>query len=107
MRVLKLSLKKQFYDMIERANNPKREEYRELKDFLYRRLMNMDGTFQHYDYVTFSYGYTKRTMTFKCDGIRIGYGNPEWGGSTKIKTFIISIGKLVSKRDKEGNLTIY
>lgn len=102
MRVLRLSLKKQFYDMIE--SGFKREEYRELKDYWYRRLTNMDGSFQHYDYITFSYGYTKRTMTYRFNGVRIGYGVPEWGGSYSLGTFCISIGVLVSKTDKDGKL---
>lgn len=45
-----------------------------------------------YDTVCFSYGYTKRRMTFECKGITIGYGHPEWG-APDCKTFIIKLGK--------------
>lgn len=30
-------------------------------------------------YVRFSYGYTRTTMTYAIDSIRIGRGRPEWG----------------------------
>jgi len=71
MKILDLPLKKQWYDMI--ANGTKREEYRVIKPFWEKRLINDDG------HVRFRYGYTKKTMLFKIENIRIGRGNPEWG----------------------------
>ncbi len=47
---------------------------------------------KHFDAVCFSYGYTKRRMTFECKGITIGRGRPEWG-APDYKTFIIKLGK--------------
>ena len=60
-------------------------------------LMKMDfeiGGFQPKDFthIKFSYGYTKRTMTFKCKGIRIGKGRLEWGAPDK-EVFIIELGE--------------
>lgn len=54
------------------------------------------GGFQHkgYTHVKFSYGYTKRTMTFEIESITIGKGNPEWGEPTE-DVFIIKLGKRV------------
>lgn len=42
--------------------------------------------------VCFSYGYTRRRMTFECKGITIGRGRPEWG-APEHTTFIIKLGK--------------
>lgn len=47
--------------------------------------------FRRFDVVCFSYGYTKRRMTFECKGITIGHGRPEWG-APDYKTFIIKLG---------------
>ena len=44
--------------------------------------------------VKFSYGYTKRTMTFECKGITIGKGKKEWGASDE-DVFIIKLGRRV------------
>lgn len=47
---------------------------------------------KHFDAVCFSYGYTKRRMTFECKGITIGRGRKEWGAPDH-ETFIIKLGK--------------
>jgi hypothetical protein len=49
---------------------------------------------KHFDYVKFSHGYTKQTMTFEIESITIGKGNPEWGAPTD-EVFIIKLGKRV------------
>ena len=48
-----------------------------------------------YTHVRFRYGYTKRTMLFKLDNIRIGFGNPEWGAPEDKEVFILKIGERV------------
>ena len=45
---------------------------------------------EEYTHVRFRYGYTKRTMLFKLDGISIGKGKPEWGAPDH-KTFILTL----------------
>lgn len=112
MRILHLPLKKEWYEMIE--SGEKTEEYREIKEYWAKRLcedwisgdyyidclnhccMNcVQGLFfnsYQFDLVKFSYGYTKRTMTFECKGISIGIGRPEWGAPDN-KVFIIKLGK--------------
>lgn len=52
------------------------------------------GGFQLKDYthVKFSYGYTRRTMTFEIESITIGKGNPEWGAPDK-EVFVIKLGR--------------
>lgn len=84
MTILYLSLKKEWYEMIE--SGEKREEYRELKEYWFKRLAD-----RHYDAVQFSYGYTKRTMLFEVKGIIIGRGNSKWGAPDK-DVFIIKLG---------------
>lgn len=121
MKTLYLPLKKQWYEMIE--SGEKKEEYRLLKPYWEKRLLDYKGLadyyekhkkelavkrllFPHrplienpavafprgYDAVRFSYGYTKRTMTFKCEEITIGYGKPEWGAPDE-PVFIIKLGE--------------
>ena len=106
MKILHLPLKKQWYEMIE--SGVKTEEYREIKPYWKQRLLKYGNTwgdyglvmetykkgfllFEKYDKVIFSYGYTKRTMTFEIEGISIGKGNPNWGAPEE-EVFIIKLG---------------
>lgn len=93
----------------------KTEEYREIKPYWEKRLLRYDAIEKDivglkmlksiglnvnvcarykrgYTHVRFSYGYTKRTMTFECKGITIGRGNPAWGAPTDRNVFIIKLG---------------
>ena len=107
MKILHLPLKKQWYEMIE--SGVKTEEYREIKPYWKQRLLKYGNAwgdyglvmktykkgfllFEKYDKVIFSYGYTKRTMTFEIEGISIGKGNPNWGAPEE-EVFIIKLGK--------------
>ena len=109
MKILHLPLKAKWYEMIERG--VKTEEYREIKPYWKQRLLEYGNCwgdydlvvktcnkgfllFKKYDFVKFSYGYTKRTMTFEIESITIGKGNPEWGAPTE-DVFIIKLGKRV------------
>ena len=85
-KTLFLPLKAKWYELIEKGI--KTEEYREIKDFWFKRLTN-----KNFKYVQFSYGYTKRTMTFICEGIEIGTGKPEWGAKLGKAYFIIKLGR--------------
>lgn len=119
-KVLHLPLKKEWYEMIE--SGVKTEEYREIKPhwikrfFVHtdgRRINNSDaeylarnlgelffavyeGIIKHinYTHVTFSYGYTKRTMTFEIQTIRTGKGRADWGAPDE-HVFIVELGKRV------------
>ena len=78
MKILDLPLKKKWYEMIE--SGEKREDYREYKDYWYKRLIDQDTLrLKPYTHVRFRYGYTKRTMLFKIDSITVNVGNPDWG----------------------------
>lgn len=112
MKTLYLQIKKQGYEMIE--SGVKTEEYLEIKPYWINRLRDksfacIDKTYCHcdcelscflkecrfeeFDRVVFSYGYTKRTMTFEIENITIGYGRTEWGAPVDKEVFIIKLGK--------------
>lgn len=118
MKTLYLPLKKEWYEMIERGEKP--EEYRAIVTYWMTRLLDcfpmfnmptddgrcleegvnrctgctaaMGPRFKEFNAVCFSYGYTRRRMTFECKGITIGRGRPEWG-APEHTTFIIKLGK--------------
>ena len=75
----------------------KTEEYRENKLYWQKRLYKDEGyvtqKFKPYTHVTFSYGYTKRHMTFKIKRIVLSYGNPKWGAPTDKEVFVIALGE--------------
>lgn len=85
MKILHLPLKKEWYEMIE--SGVKTEEYRVGKLYWCKRLVGKNFT-----HVKFSYGYTKRTMTFELERISIGKGKAEWGAPDN-DVFIIKLGK--------------
>lgn len=112
MKTLYLTLKKQWYEMIE--SGVKTEEYREIKPYWINRLRDKSLTcadkacyhcdcelscfineckFDKFERVVFSYGYTKRTMTFEIESITIGYGRTELGAPENKEVFIIKLGK--------------
>ena len=102
LKTLVLPLKKEWYEMIE--SGVKTEEYRECKPYWNKRLMRKVWNFadnslcdipKKFDAVKFTYGYTKRTITFECKGITIGRGNAEWGAPTDEDVFIIKLGKRI------------
>lgn len=87
-KILHLPLKAKWYNMIE--SGEKTEEYREIKDYWLKRLLGTDA-----ELVEFRYGYTKRTMLFEIEDLRIGYGKEEWGAPTNMEVFIIELGKRI------------
>ena len=103
-RILYLPLKKEWYEMIE--SGVKTEEYREIKEYWIKRLTSLNFPFllfsyrngyeaipfKPFDCVKFSYGYTKRTMSFKIKSIEKGLGKKEWGAPDE-DVFIIKLGE--------------
>lgn len=125
MRVLHLTLKKRWFDMI--ASGEKKEEYRELKDYWGYRLcykipvpdgeyltkwqkirlgdrecLNSDfmPNYNEYDVIIFKNGYSKKSpqVTVECKGISIGHGKYEWGATGE--SFIIKLGNILSTTGK-------
>lgn len=123
-RILDLSLTYHWYDMI--ASGEKKEEYRKMKEFYFKRL-NMDwhlhfeqGCYKGcddfaydpkecvgckkflafpYDAIRFHRGQGgKTTMLVEFKGVHIGYGkHPEWGAPPNEPVFIIELGKVIEK----------
>lgn len=104
MNILHLSLKTKWFKMIE--SGEKREEYRELKPYWYKRLgkdyylPGQSKWYRYYDVVEFTLGYpkkddTSRRMTFEITSIETGKGNPQWGAPTDKSVFIIKLGRRI------------
>ena len=117
-KTLHLPLKKEWYEMIESLI--KGAEYRGITAYWIVRLFRDENgrkitkltanflasnleilkwwiesgklVFKPFDYVKFSCGYTKRTMTFEVKNVVIGDGKPEWGAPEEL-VFSIKLGK--------------
>ena len=88
MKVLHLTLKKEWFDMI--ASGVKKEEYRELKDYWKKRLEGKAFTHVH-----FRNGYAKDAPVMVCElnAIRKGLGVKEWGAQDNTKYYVLMLGK--------------
>lgn len=100
MEVLHLTLKKQWFDMIN--SGEKTEEYREIKPYWESRLTRYDEKFDGYQFksfvgILFRNGYScgARQRSFKFDSISIGEGRPEWGAEPGKKYFVIKFSPLI------------
>lgn len=80
--------KDDFEDFIQLTWEPNKEFATQLKHELKRN----NFAFRHYDVVRFHRGYTNTTMLFKCKGIDIGRGNPDWGAPFT-EVFVIKLGE--------------
>ena len=99
MQVLHLTLKKQWFDMIE--SGEKKEEYREIDQYWQDRLTK-DYYAKGFDLVVFKNGYQKDspTVIFEYKGIDIGKGRKEWGAPDD-DCFIIKLGeKILTKKEQ-------
>jgi hypothetical protein len=108
MRVLHLTLKKKWFDMI--ASGEKTEEYREIKKYWVNRLcishtgsiggdlMDKHRVISHtlktWDVVIFKNGYAKGAPSISLDviSVEIGTGKEQWGAEPNKEYFIIRLG---------------
>jgi hypothetical protein len=92
MRVLHLTLKKKWFDMI--ASGEKKQEYREIKPYWITRLANPEVP--EFDYVLFTNGYRKDSpkLLVECVEIAIGNGKKEWGAESDKEYFVIVLGDI-------------
>lgn len=92
MKVLHLTLKKQWFDMI--ASGEKREEYREIKPYWRRRFAGICA--HEYDAVKFRNGYRSDspTVTVELEGIFSGFGRKEWGAPHE-RVYILRLGRIL------------
>lgn len=110
--MLVLPIKKKWFDMIKAGE--KLEEYREIKPYYDRRLLNY---FEHTDYGSFVVinpynekqiilrnGYNKESPSLLClCTLDMGTGKPEWGAEENKKYYILRIkeAKEITKKTKE------
>lgn len=125
MKILKLTLKKEWFDMF--LSGQKKEEYREIKDYWTTRLVwilepdKFDSIsdlterlrdnamiverkpyleYAFYTQVQFTNGYgnDKPSITFKLINITIGKGDPNLGAPEE-SVFIIKVGEEISRNN--------
>jgi hypothetical protein len=97
MKVLHLTLKKKWFDMI--ASGEKKEEYREMKPYWRKRLV------KDYDIIRFKNGYGKNvpTMDIEFKGVQSSLGIIEWGAPEKETVYILPLGKILSIKNYNKN----
>lgn len=96
MRILHLTLKKKWFDMI--LSGEKKEEYRDIKPYWSLRLVENSNDLKQFDIIRFQHGYAANcpTMDVECKGIDVNVGVPEWGAEYGKAYFVISLGKILS-----------
>ena len=115
MKVLHMTLKKKWFDMILRGE--KKEECREIKPYWISRLVDaLDDSEKgkycsffwkvgwwtmstpiHYDFVEFKNGYSKDSPKFQIEilNIETGRAKSEWSDSLNTDVFIIKLGNII------------
>lgn len=98
MKVLHLTLKKKWFEMV---GPDKPEEYRDIKPYWVSRLCSgfpsaYDA--KDFDVVQFKNGYGKNAPVkrFKWDGMEMRTGNPAWGAEPGKEYFVIKLGELLT-----------
>lgn len=88
--VLKLTLKKKWFEMIKAGI--KKEEYREVKEYWDIRLKN-----KKFKFVFFKNGYKKNAAAIlvECNGILKGKAKAEWSDGWQGEVYIISLGAII------------
>jgi hypothetical protein len=94
-RVLRLTLKKRWFDMI--ASGEKREEYRIPGKWILSRLEGKE-----YDRIEFKNGYGPNVPTMEVEylGWKFSFGKREWGGGSTTGPFAtIMLGRVLSRQN--------
>lgn len=94
-RVLRLTLKKRWFDMI--ASGEKREEYRTPGKWILSRLEGKE-----YDRIEFKNGYGQNVPTIEVEylGWKFSFGKREWGGGSTTGPFAtIMLGRVLSRQN--------
>lgn len=117
MDTLKLTLKKEWFDLVKKGI--KTEEYREIKQYWVSRLCvkyppsviaggdisgkhdNIQYDIKKFDLVEFTNGYNKQSpkITLEVSDITIGTGNFLWGAVGDTEYFIIKLGREVCRQN--------
>lgn len=90
MRILTLTIKRKWFDMI--VSGTKREEYREIKPH-WNRILRL----HQYDAVRFRNGYRKDSPTaiFRLNGMMKGLGIIAWGAPEAQRVYILKLGERI------------
>lgn len=102
IRTLRLTLKKEWFDMI--TSGVKKEEYREIKPYWVSRLtkkLPWGHGAKEFDFVEFTNGYGdhRPRITFEWTSTQIAAGKPEWGGDENYNQFVITLGREISRQN--------
>jgi len=104
MEVLRLTLKKKWFDMI--LSGEKKEEYREIKPYWETRLEEAPlapflHRFKKFDAVEFTNGYgnDKPKILIECCKIDLDYGRPEWGAKPNKPYYVIYLGDIIGTQN--------
>ncbi|MBS9773826.1 MAG: ASCH domain-containing protein [Tenacibaculum sp.] len=122
MKTLHLTIKKQWFDLIKLGK--KKEEYREIKPYWSKRLLEdsgndvtelelcealkyayhpswdneiIDTAVKDYYVIIFKNGYRKNAPTLKVEykGLKISRGKTEWGAEEGVAYFTLLLGKIL------------
>jgi len=90
-KVLRLTLKKKWFDMILSGEKP--HEYREIKPYWTNRLSG-----KSFDLVEFRNGYGKKVpwAIFELENIITGFGETHWGAPPNSVVYVLRLGKLLN-----------
>lgn len=97
MSELVLTIKKKWFDMI--ASGEKKEDYRELKPYWFKRLKLQVG-YRDFESVLFRNGYRKDSPKIRVEflGTHQGRAKAEWSGGATGCFYVIKLGKLLKGR---------
>ena len=101
MFLLKLTLKREWFDMI--LYGDKREEYRDVKAYFTSRLFSKEGKRIPYDAVEFTNGYNPDSPSFiiQYKGVSMGRPKPYWINRENVNGhfYIIKLGHILSTKN--------
>ncbi len=111
MKVLHLTLKKKWFDMI--LSGEKKEEYRDYSDYWLKRLSNffdedvLIAKFKHFDIIRFRNGYAADAPAFDIECRRIKAGKPrhEWSDKAQGTHIVILLGSILTPVTPFNTLT--
>lgn len=97
MKILHLTVKKKWFDLI--ASGEKTVEYREIKPYWVKRLLDSEIKPKHFDIVRFRNGYAAnaREMDVEFKGLIYSMDKVEGVASAAGFVFAIKLGKIIEK----------
>jgi len=97
MRILHLTLKKKWFDMI--LSGKKTEEYREVKPYWIKRLSS-----KSYDAIHFRNGYSAGSPAFTIELLDISrsLGIVEWGAPEGEVVYMLKLGKILENNPTQS-----